>query len=285
MMSGLNGEFNPMNLHRLYLITTIVILAFILAACGSPSTVMPTSTPIKGAGPTATLPVASTLPVTPPAAPTQKGSGGCTNAYFLLSSGATWLYASTGSLAGDYTYTRTLSGLSDTGFTTIDVLGGVTRTTQWSCDSGNLTALDTGSSNALVSSSSMTMTVDSVNATGYIIPADFTDGKTWSENLLVNGTAVQGKDKSTVVSEVKTDCTTAGAESVKVPAGTFDTVKITCHSNQVATVTLTVGGTTGPITTIQDSTRWYAQGVGMVQTVNSGDAGSETIQLTSYSIP
>jgi hypothetical protein len=71
---------------------------------------------------------------------------------------------------------------------------------------------------------------------------------------------------------------------VKGPAGTFDTVKITCHSNQVATVTIK-GTTGGPITTIQDSTQWYAQGVGMVQTVNSGDAGSETIQLTSYSIP
>jgi hypothetical protein len=133
----------------------------------------------------------------------------------------------------------------------------------------------------------MTMTVDSVNATGYVIPNAFTDGKTWSEDLSINGTSVDqntGK-KSAVVCEVTTDCTTAGTESVKVPAGTFDTVKITCHSNQVATVTLTVGGSTGPVTNIQDSTQWYALGIGMVQTVNSGDAGSETIQLTSYSIP
>lgn len=206
------------------------------------------------------------------------------NVYFPVSSGATWSYASTGSIAGDYTYTRTLSGLSDTGFTTIDVFGKVTRSVTWSCDSGNLTSLATASSNALVSSSSMKMTVDSVNATGYVIPNAFKDGKTWSEDLLVNATSVQGKDTSTVVSEVTTDCTTAGAESVKVPAGTFDTVKITCHSNQVATVT-TKGITGGPITTIQDSTQWYAPGIGMVQTVNSGDAGSETIQLTSYSIP
>jgi hypothetical protein len=257
-----------------------------LAACGPSSTAVPSATPIKVAGPSATLPVTSTLPVTPTAAPTPAVSAGCTNAYFPLSSGATWSYASTGSLAGDYTYTRTLSGLSDTGFTTIDVIGTVTRTVTWSCDSGNLTSLATASSNTLVSSSSMKMTVDSVNATGYVIPDAFTDGKTWSEDLSINGTNVQGTTKKgTVVSEVKTDCMTAGAESVKVPAGTFDTVKITCHSDQVATVTLTVGGTTGPITTIQNSTQWYAQGVGMVQTVNSGDAGIETIQLTSYSIP
>jgi hypothetical protein len=97
---------------------------------------------------------------------------------------------------------------------------------------------------------------------------------------------MQGSEvKGTVVSDARTDCATAGAESVKVPAGTFDTVKIACHGVQVATVTLTVGGSTGPVTTVQDSILWYAQGVGMVQQVDSGDAGSETIQLTSYSIP
>jgi hypothetical protein len=177
-----------------------------------------------------------------------------------------------------------LSGLSDTGFTTIEVVGTVTRTVTWTCDSGNLSSLATASSNSLVSSSSMKMTIDSVNATGYVIPNAFTDGKTWSEHLQVNATSVRGKDTSTVVSEVTTDCTTAGAESVKGPAGTFDTVKITCHSNQVATIN-TKGISGGPITTILDSTQWYAQGVGMVQMVNSGDAVSETVQLTSYSIP
>jgi hypothetical protein len=282
----ISREIKAMGTRSLHLIVSSILLIVILAACGSPSTVVPTSTPIKVVGPAATLPVTSTLPVIPTAAPTQAGSGGCTNTYFPLSSGATWSYASTGSLVGDYAYTRTLSGLSDMGFTTSDAFSGVTRTVTWSCDSGNLTSLATGSSGTLVSGSSMTMTVDSVNATGYVIPDAFTDGKTWSEDLSINGTNVQGTTKKgTVVSEVKTDCMTAGAESVKVPAGTFDTVKITCHSDQVATVTLTVGGTTGPITTIQNSTQWYAQGVGMVQTVNSGDAGIETIQLTSYSIP
>ncbi len=287
-MSGPNGEFKPMNSHRLYFITTTLILAFILAACGSPSTAVPTSTPINVAGPTATLPVAPTLPVTPTAAPAPtvgaSSSGGCTNAYFPLSSGATWSYASTGSIIGNYSYTETLSGLSDTGFTTVDAFSAVTRTVQWSCASGNLTTLATGSSNS-VSGSSVKLTVDSANATGYIIPNAFTDGKTWSEDLTINGTLDDGnKTKGTMVSESTTDCTAVGAESVKVPAGTFDTVKITCHGNQVSTVTIN-GASGGPITTIQDSTQWYAKGVGLVQTMNSGDAGNETIQLIQYSIP
>jgi hypothetical protein len=260
--------------HPFYLITTSVILAFSLVACGSSSTTRPTSTPLMMPG------SSTTLAETPDSVPTQKGStsskGSCMNAYFPLSSGATWSYISTGSLVGDYSYTRTLSALSNTGFTTSDAYGVLTRTVEWSCDGGNLTSLASGSSGTLVSGSSMKMTVDYVNATGYVIPRVFSDGTTWSEVLMVNGTNVQGTEtKGTVVSEVSTDCTAAG----------FDTVKIICHSNQVATVTLTAGGTTGPITTIQDSTQWYALGVGLVQTMNSGDAGSETIQLTSYSIP
>jgi len=129
-----------MGTRRLHFNVSSILLVVILAACGSPSTVVPTSTPIKVAGPTETLPVTSTLLVTSPAAPTQPVSGGCTNAYFPLSSGATWSYANTGSLAGDYAYTRTLSGLSDTGFTINDAFSGVTRTVTWSCDSGNLTS-------------------------------------------------------------------------------------------------------------------------------------------------
>jgi hypothetical protein len=270
--------------HPFYLITTSVILAFSLVACGSSSTTRPTSTPLMMPG------SSTTLAETTDSVPTQKGSasskGSCMNAYFPLSSGATWSYTSTGSLVGDYSYTRTLSNLSNTGFTTSDAYGVLTHTVEWSCDSGNLTSLASGSSGTLVSGTSMKMTVDYVNATGYVIPRVFSDGTTWSEVLTVNGTNVQGTEtKGTVVSEVSTDCTAAGADTLKVSAGTFDTVKIICHSNQVATVTLASGGTTGPITTIQDSTQWYAQGVGLVQTMNSGDAGSETIQLTGYSIP
>ena len=273
-----------MNSHRLYLITPTLILALMLAACNLPSKSGPTSTPIINDWPQLSPTVTPTTSPTQTVKPSSTSSIGCTNAYFPLSPGATWSYASNGGPAGGYTYTRTLSGLSDTGFTTIDVLGTVTRTATWRCDNGNLTSLATASGNALVSSTSMKMTIDSVNATGYVIPNAFTDGKTWSEDLMVNATSVSGKDTSTVVSEATTACTTAGAESVKRPAGTFDTVKITCHSNQVATVTIK-GINGGPITTLQDSTQWYARGVGMVQTLNTGDAGNETVQLTSYSIP
>ncbi len=196
------------------------------------------------------------------------------------------MYTSTGSIAGDYTYTRTLSGLSDSAFTTVDAFGsGITRTINWSCNSGNLSTLAATTDNSNVSTKSAKMTIDSVNATGYVIPDAFTDGSTWSEDLIFNGTMVQnGAKTGTSANENKTNCSDAGTESVKVPVGTFDTVKITCHSNLVTTVTLN-GITADPVTTVEDTTEWYAKGVGVLKTVNSGDGGNETIQLTSYTIP
>lgn len=89
-----------MNSYRIYLITTTLILALTLAACGASSTTGPTSTPIKVAGSTTTLPATPILPGTPNAGATQTGSGGCTNPYFPLAPGATWSYASDGGPAG-----------------------------------------------------------------------------------------------------------------------------------------------------------------------------------------
>ena len=280
---------------RLALIVTTLIAVFILAACNPSSAGAPsgtktsaTATPVILAASTMSGPEASATSLAGPTLTTStSGSGGCANAYFPVSSGATWSYASAGSVAGDYSYNRSLAGISDTGFIASDEFNsGVTRTTKWGCKDGNLTMLETGSAGGVASSTGMKVTIDSVTSNGYVIPATFAAGQTWSETLELNTTnEAKGKKTGTAQSVSQTNCTAGEPESVKVPAGTFDAVKITCHSNQVATVTLTVGGTTGPITTIQDSTQWYAQGVGMVQTMNSGDAGNETIQLTSYSIP
>jgi len=264
---------------------TSLILALSLAACGSAPLTGLTSTPTIMLGPKATLPVNPTLPVTPTTAATQKGNGDCTNPFFPVSSGATWSYASTGSISGDYNYTRSVSGLGGTGFTTNDAFNtGLVRTLNWTCDKGNLTYLPpTG--NPSLSSSSMVMVVESVNSTGYSIPFSISDGDTWSEDLMINGIYVQGSEKKgTGVSEVTTNCSALGTESVKVPAGTFEAVKITCHSVHVTTVTLK-GKTNPPVTTTQDSIQWFVQGVGVVQMANSGDGGDETIQLTQYSLP
>jgi hypothetical protein len=286
-----------MKSQKLYLMVIGIMLVFTLAACGSVAT--PTASSTTAVLPTtiitstaAATSAATDTPAAKPAAGSttavvpSSGSSACTNAFFPVSAGATWTYASTGSIAGNYTFVRTLSDLGAANFTVNDAFNaGVTRTVKWTCNSGNLTSLDTGSGNASVTAKSMTMKVDSVNATGYSIPAALDSAKTWSESLTLNGTmTLNGASQGTSVNVTQIDCTANGPESVTVTAGTFDAAKDTCQV--VSSVTVTMAGiATEPIKITQTEVQWYARGVGLVKSQNSGDMGNENVELTKYSIP
>jgi hypothetical protein len=177
--------------------------------------------------------------------------------------------------------------VSNTEFTTSDEFSaGVIRTTKWGCKGGNLTALETGSGGGIVSSTGMKVTIDSVNANGYAIPATFEVGETWSENLELNTTNYDkgGKETGAGQTVTQTNCTAGDTESVTVPAGKFDAVKVNCSTS--TTITATVNGVVNPPNTfITDTTQWFAIGVGTVKSISTGEGGTETIVLTNYMIP
>ena len=81
--------------------------------------------------------------------------------------------------------------------------------------------------------------------------------------------------------------TAIGVESVSVPAGTFEAMKV----EVVTTVNInaTFQGTTVPVTFTSTTTSWFAQGVGWVKSDSVSDFGdistSESIELVSYNIP
>ena len=81
--------------------------------------------------------------------------------------------------------------------------------------------------------------------------------------------------------------TALGVESVSVPAGTFEAMKV----EVVTTINInaTFQGTTVPVTFTGTTTSWYVQGVGWVKSVSTSEFGgissSDTIELQSYSIP
>ena len=295
-----------MNTKHLHLIVSNILLIFILAACGPASTASTASTPSGITGATAVVPEntavptisvptpaaavpATSVPTPAAAAPTTaastSASGGCANAYFPVASGASWSYSSTGSGIGDYTYTHTITTVSDTGFTTnYQFSTGVNSTVKWNCQDGNLAALDAGAESFTMSTSKVKMTSNSVTADGYNIPATFDTGKTWSENVTVDGT-VQASATQTVNSQIvsQISCTAAGADTITVPAGKFDTVKATCTKKVV--VSAIVQGKAQPLNTNQENiTYWYAKGVGFVQSVATGGSDNETIVLTQYKL-
>jgi hypothetical protein len=268
-------------------IITSLILVFTLAAC-SPSSgtaISATATRIIIGAPSTGGTVTASTPIS--GAPTYASAGGCTNAYFPVASGATWFYASTGGVGGDYSYITTMAGVGDTGFTTSDELSvGITRTITWGCKAGNLSMLQTGSTGGLTSNTGMKVDVASVSANGYVIPASFAVGQTWSETLGFNTTnyGTAGQVKGTGQSSNQTSCTAGDTESVTVPAGKFEAVKIDCSTNMTTIATIN-GAANPPVTFAWNSTKWYASGVGMVKSTSTGDSGDETIVLSSYTIP
>ena len=271
-----------MNSHRSHLIVASLLLILVVAACSFSSTSNPAASTVAPA--VATNPPASVATATNPPA-----NGGCTNPFFPTSSGSAWTYSSQGGALGAYTFTRTVADVSDSGFTLNDqtsLANGTSTSVKWNCQNGNLAALDAGSGSLNVSSSKYKITSTSITADGYNVPNTFAAGTTWSEKVTVMGTVQSGTHTldSQIVSSL--NCAVAGSESIKVPAGTFDTVKASCTdtvgvSELMQTTPIPAGA---PITV--DVTNWYAKGVGLVKSVRVNNTAGETttIELTQDTI-
>jgi hypothetical protein len=264
-----------MNPRRFQIIVSCLVLFVVVAACSL--------SPASSTTATATSQPAATNP------PVSASTGaGCSNAYFPVSVGTNWAYASSGSTLGAYTYTWTVADVSNAGFTTNNQYStGVSASIKWNCQNGNLAALDAGSTSLSVTNSSSTfkMTSNSITADGYNIPNTFDNGTTWSEKVTVDGTVQSGTHSvnSQIVSNVS--CSATGTDSVTVPAGTFDTVKATC--NQTLGVSFLQQGTPVPAGAPDtvSITDWYAKGVGLVKSVRASSlSGTETIVLTQYKV-
>jgi hypothetical protein len=262
-----------MNSPRSHLILGSLLLIFVVAACS-----------LSGTPATSNPPVAPAPPTNPPA------SGGCANAYFPISVGSTWTYSSQGSVLGPYTYTSSVADVSDTGFT-INMLSslasGSSSSVKWNCQNGNLAALDAGAGSLSVSSSKVKITSTSVTADGYNVPNTFAPGTTWSEKVTVIGTVQTGARTLDSQIAANLNCTAAGAESITVAAGTFDTVKAIC--TETIGISEIVQATPIPagVPSTLDITDWYAKGVGLVKSVriNNAAGSTTTVELTKYSIP
>jgi hypothetical protein len=270
-----------MNSRRSHLIIGSLLLIFVVAACSFSSASQPVANTAN--------PLATPAPATNPPATIPPASGGCTNAYFPTSSGSTWSYSSAGSALGPYTYTSTVSDVSDTGFTVNDLttLGtGTSSSVKWNCQNGNLAALDSGAGSLSVSTSKVKITSTSITADGYNVPNSFAPGTTWSENVTVIGTVQTGTRTLDSQIAATLNCTAAGAESITVPAGTFDTVKATCTEtigvSEIVQATPIPAGSPSTL----DITDWYAKGVGLVKSVrvNNTAGSTTTVELTKYSI-
>lgn len=255
--------------------TAFALMAVILTACGA-ITVAPTPT----VQPTPTRVTPADL---------------CANTLVPVKTGATWTYNATGNAnlngsSGSSTFTATISSVRPDGFTvTADFGNNVTSNQEWDCKQDGLLATSFGSGQGTftMSSQNFTASFDTSNPTGVTLPRDVDQRTNWDYGLDLNGSVSQGSINADAKGNVGTEMHVAGRESVTVPAGTFNAVRV----DGTSTFHLSAGfnGLTLPVTSVMKFTLWFAPGVGWVKSTASGDlAGtnlSGSTELQSFNIP
>lgn len=216
------------------------------------------------------------------------GAALCTNAYYPVRAGATWTYRSTGGPVGGYGFTDTITSVHDDGFTLTTQFDELTRTQEWACRSEGLVALQLGgTSAATLNSQDMQLTLDINNVSGVTFPAEISTGDQWQHALEFTGTMIVASQEIEATGNAQSSFTAMGMESVTVPAGTFEAMKIRVDST--INITGIFQGVSLPITVSSPYDYWFVRDVGWVKASGTGavddETFTETIELQSYSIP
>jgi uncharacterized protein DUF3108 len=272
-------------------IVSVLLMIIFLAACSSPATPSPTETQvIETQTPPATpTEIATEPPATSEGAGTSAtGEGLCANAYYPVREGSTWTYKSTGGPTGEYSFTDTITSVGADGFTLSSQFGDLTRTQKWACKPEGLVALQLGgTSAATLNSENMQLNLEVKNVSGVTYPSTLNVGDQWQHNLDFEGKMTVANQEGSATGNAQTSFNALGNESVTVPAGTFDALKI--QIDTTLNINVSVQTVSVPVTFSGSYSYWFVKDVGWVKASGTGSVSgtsfSETIELQSYNIP
>ncbi|HET6596886.1 MAG TPA: hypothetical protein VFG81_14775 [Anaerolineales bacterium] len=269
---------------KTYAMVSGLLITLFLAAC-SASPVPPTNTqPTEATQNAATEPASEGLASNTPAAEQSL----CTNVYYPVQQGATWTYKSTGGPAGEYSFIDTINAVRADGFTLSTQIGDLTRTQEWTCTPEGLAALQLGGAPAaMLNSQNIELHLDIDNATGLTFPRQISPGSQWQQNMDVTGNVTAFNEQAEATGNVQMSFNAVGNESVTVPAGTFEALKV--EVDVTLNVNATYEGITLPVSFTGDYTYWFAPNVGWVKASGTGsvlgNSFTDTTELQSYNIP
>ena len=276
-----------MEASRIKTVFSFLLTILIMTACSSPvnpPTIQPPTTKTQAAPTAATEPIATAAGTGTPL----PEAGLCANAYYPVREGATWTYKSTGGPAGEYSFTDTITSVRDDGFTLSTQLDDLARTQEWTCRPEGLVAMQLGGAPAaLLNSQGVQLALDVKETSGVTFPSQIQPGDQWQQNADFQGTMSAMNEEATATGTAQMNFTAIGKESVTIPAGTFETLKIDVDT----TLDLDVSyeGLSIPVTFSGTCTYWFAQDVGWVKASGAGNvmgtSFSEATELQSYSIP
>lgn len=214
-------------------------------------------------------------------------TGLCSNAYFPVGPDISRKYRITyakGPLQ-EREYTEKISNIADEGFTVDSDFGNVSSHINWKCTAEGLLAVQYDNSIDMEKSGTMAK-IDTLDSSGVTIPQDgrFVPGANWSAEYHVRET-INGPNDAQIGSgegKVGQNAQVIGTESVTVPAGTFDAVKVEIKTE--LDITVKVKGITVPVKTDMKTTVWFAKDVGIVKNITkTGVITEATTELMSFS--
>jgi hypothetical protein len=270
------------------LIGVSLIIIFLVACSPSPNlptaTLQVTETQAPPAETTQTATAPATLEGNTPVA----GAGLCASTHYPVRQGATWTYKSTGGPAGEYSFTDTITAVREDGFTLSTQIGDLTRAQEWSCSAEGLAALQLGGAPAaMLNAQNIQMNLNVTNGNGVTFPSQITAGDQWQQNLDFTGNVSMMNEEADATGTAQMNFNAVGSESVTVPAGTFEALKV--EADVTLNINATYEGITLPVSFSGDYTYWFAPGVGWVKATGTGNAlgnsFTETTELQSYNIP
>ncbi len=248
-------------------------LLFMLAAACSP--LAPTPSP---------LPPTATPTVTP------NPAGLCANTLIPVKQGATWTYNNNVGTSQLEQFTATITEVRPDGFTVaLSSAGNPTINQDWTCKPEGIVASALGSGQGFMglNVAGIQANISTSNATGVILPSDVDPGKEWPFGINLAGNVSQGNLSANLNGDIDSSMRADDMESVTVPAGTFNAMKVRGTGN--IKVTATYQGIPLPFASTANLTFWFAPGVGWVNSTVSGDllgtGFSATTELQSYNIP
>jgi hypothetical protein len=210
------------------------------------------------------------------------GETACDTLYFPLRQGASWNYSGEG-MTLNWTVVE-VSGDQENATVTMvaDVGSDVSIDYHWSCTSEGVVSYDFGvGSFSIAEVEGMgDLQFEVTDASGsFLPPGDLTPGMTWENSYTIQSSfSVEGQSFSSSATSSQT-YTAIGLETVTVPAGTFEAMRV----DSVGSVTSTAMGQS--FTSDISATYWFAEGVGLLKTSSSSLDVVSILELTSYNIP
>jgi len=202
--------------------------------------------------------------------------------------GATWTYKSTGGPAGEYSFIDTITSVRDDGFTLSTQTGSLTRSQEWTCKPEGLVALQLGGAPAaMLNSQNIQLNLDAQNSNGVTFPAQMNAGDQWQQSMDVTGNVTAFNEEAEATGTAQMNFAAVGNESVTVPAGAFDALKV--NVDVTLNIKAAYEGINLPVIFSGKYTYWFVQGVGWVKSSGTGNvlssSFSETTELQSYQVP